>query len=126
MPGVALGAQQPHVAIQVLGREAGKLSGKKVPGVLVTRWLNVSQQGAQMANKAHGCLACTRCSVANRTRGVIFSLYSELVSLHLECPSLQEGFELLEHIQRRARKLVKGLENKSCEEQLRELQFARG
>lgn len=80
----------------------------------------MSQQGAQMANKAHGCLACTRCSVANRTRGVIFSLYSELVSLHLECPSLQEGFELLEHIQRRARKLVKGLENKSCEEQLRE------
>ena len=35
-------------------------------------------------------------------------------------PSLQEGFELLEHIQRRTRKLVKGLENKSCEEQLRE------
>lgn len=35
-------------------------------------------------------------------------------------PSLQEGFELLEYIQRRARKPVKGLENKSCKERLRE------
>jgi len=36
-------------------------------------------------------------------------------------PSLQEGIEGLEHVQRRAVRLVRGLENKSDEEQLREL-----
>ena len=38
-------------------------------------------------------------------------------------PHYRKDIELLEHIQRQAMKLVKGLENKSCEEQLRELEL---
>lgn len=80
-----------------------------------------------MAKKTNSFLVCMRSSVGSRPREVIVPLYLALalgctsLCVRLRAPHYKKDIEVLERVQRRTMKLVKGLESKSCEKRLREL-----
>ena len=91
--------------------------------------LDMGKQCSLTVQKANHILGCIKRSMANRPREVILPLYSALVRPHLEyciqmgSPLYRRDMDLLECVQRRATKMIQGMEHLSYKDRLRELRL---
>jgi len=96
-------------------------------GVLVSSRLNRNQQRALAAQRANHTLGCIKHSTTELSGGAIVPSNSVLGQLHMEhcvqlwAPQFKKDVKVLECAQRRATKLVEGLEGMSYGVQLRTL-----
>jgi len=111
-----------------LGREwIESSSEEKNLGSLVEEKFNLTWKCALAAQITKHILGCIKSSIASRSREGILPLYSASVRPHLESciqlwsPQHRKDMELLEWVQRRATKIIGGMEHLSYEERLREL-----
>ncbi|PKU44789.1 hypothetical protein llap_4896 [Limosa lapponica baueri] len=123
----APGKDNPMHQYMLGGTQLENSLAEKALGVLEDTRLNVSWQRAFATKKANGMLTCIRRSVASKSREDIFPFYSALVRPHLEhcfqfwASQYKRDIDILERVQQRTMKMMKGLEQLSYEERMRHI-----
>ncbi|CAM4380368.1 unnamed protein product [Caretta caretta] len=96
-------------------------------GVLIDHRMTMSRQCDMAVKKANAVLGCSRRGISSRDKEVLVLLYKALVRSHLEycvqfwSPMFKKDEFKLEQVQRRATRMILGMENLSYERILKEL-----
>ncbi|CAM4578493.1 unnamed protein product [Caretta caretta] len=96
-------------------------------GVLVDHRMTMSRQCDMAVKKTNAVLGCIRRGISSRDKEMLVSLYKALMRPHLEycvqfwSPMFKKDEFKVEEVQRRATRMIRGMENLSCERRLKEL-----
>jgi hypothetical protein len=106
------------------GVQLNRVHEEKDLGVFITEDLKSTMQSNKAAKKGNQILGLIKRTMACREKDIIIRLYKSLVRPHLDycCqawrPYMKKDIEILEKLQRRATKMVFGLQNYTYEERL--------
>ena len=96
-------------------------------GVWISADMKCSQQCRYAVNKANKVLGMIKRTITYKDLRIMLNLYKTLVRPHVEycvsawSPYYKKDKELLEKVQRRFTKMIKGMKGKSYEERLQKL-----
>jgi len=106
-----------------------KSNAEKDVGVFIDEKLSFERHMSEKINKANSVLGAIRRSFEYLDKDTFKKLYTALVRPHLEyahavwSPHKKKDTETVENVQRRATKMVPGLNDKSYEDRLKELKL---
>ena len=126
-----LGYGNPRVDYIMDGKRLETVTEEKDLGVFVSEDLKWEKQCSYAVSKANKVLGMIKRNFVDRSKEIIIPLYKSLVRPHLEyCsqiwnPHFNKDVKLIEGVQRRATKLVQGMEHLSYDSRLKELGLMR-
>uniref|UniRef100_A0A8C3FA90 Reverse transcriptase domain-containing protein n=1 Tax=Chrysemys picta bellii TaxID=8478 RepID=A0A8C3FA90_CHRPI len=118
-----IGKNNPNYTYNMMGANLATTSQEKDLGVIVDSSLKTSTQCAEAVKKANRMLGIIKKGIEN----ILLPLYKSMVRPHLEyciqmwSPHLKKDILALEKVQKRATKMIKGLERVPYEERLKRL-----
>uniref|UniRef100_A0A8C4XYG1 Reverse transcriptase domain-containing protein n=1 Tax=Gopherus evgoodei TaxID=1825980 RepID=A0A8C4XYG1_9SAUR len=122
-----IGKNNPNYTYNMMGAHLATTSQEKDLGVIVDSSLKMSTQCAEAVKKANSMLGIIKKGIENKTENILLPLYKSMVHPHLEyCvqmlpPHLKKDILALEKVQKRATKMIRGLERVPYEERLKRL-----
>ncbi|CAM4622379.1 unnamed protein product [Lepidochelys kempii] len=119
-----VGKHNPNYTYQMMGSKLAVTTQERYRGVIVESSLKTSTQCAVTVKKVNRMLGIIKKGIDNKTEDILLPLYKSMVRPHLGycmqtwSPHLEKGILELEKVQKRATKMIKGMERLPYEERL--------
>uniref|UniRef100_K7EYK1 Reverse transcriptase domain-containing protein n=1 Tax=Pelodiscus sinensis TaxID=13735 RepID=K7EYK1_PELSI len=117
----------PNYTYNMMGANLATSNQERDLGVIMASSLKMSTQCAEAVKKANRVLGIIKKGTENKMKNILLPLYKSMVRPHLEycvqmwSPHLKKDILALEKVQRKATKMIRGLERVPYEERLKRL-----